>query len=263
MNLEIINTKVFGLKDALYRAGYPMKQGSPENLYQGKDLDVIYPTMETIPSVDYYRECIDTPKTVSNLGSAKTGSGHDSYLKSIIVTFDLKQSLKMGKQLSRYSFLEISSSQSTMHRITKADIKSQCPECVPNDWIEHINGLVLMYNAEPDKIKKADLFEDITDCLPSGYYMWMGIVTNYLQLKTIYHQRKNHKLKDWKLFCNWCEKLPLFKELILSKPETTATDIYESKVDSIREEFPDITFEQMDYMKSLITESFNKGCKIL
>jgi hypothetical protein len=50
-----------------------------------------------------------------------------------------------------------------------------------------------------------------------GYELWMGISTNYLQLKTIYFQRRNHKLDEWKYFCKWIEKLPMFNNLILKK----------------------------------------------
>ena len=40
------------------------------------------------------------------------------------------------------------------------------------------------------------------------------VSTNYLQLKTIYKQRKNHKLKeDWGAICTMIEELP-YKELI-------------------------------------------------
>ena len=53
----------------------------------------------------------------------------------------------------------------------------------------------------------------ISNC-PLGLELWMGITTNYLQLKTIYQQRKNHKLKeDWGVFCDMIEKLPM-SELI-------------------------------------------------
>jgi hypothetical protein len=48
-----------------------------------------------------------------------------------------------------------------------------------------------------------------------GYEMWMGISTNYLQLKTIYKQRRKHKLEEWKYFCDWIETLPQAKELII------------------------------------------------
>ena len=45
--------------------------------------------------------------------------------------------------------------------------------------------------------------------------MWETVQCSYLQLKTIYFQRRNHKLKeDWVTFCDWCETLPMFKELV-------------------------------------------------
>lgn len=43
----------------------------------------------------------------------------------------------------------------------------------------------------------------------------MRVSTNYLQLKTIYKQRRNHKLKeDWGAICNMIEELP-YPELII------------------------------------------------
>jgi hypothetical protein len=39
------------------------------------------------------------------------------------------------------------------------------------------------------------------------------MVTNYQQLKTMYIQRHNHKLKEWHVFCDWCVSLPHFLEL--------------------------------------------------
>ena len=48
---------------------------------------------------------------------------------------------------------------------------------------------------------------------PIGFEMWMGMSTNYLQLKTIYTQRRLHKTDDWREFCKWIETLPMFLEL--------------------------------------------------
>ena len=43
---------------------------------------------------------------------------------------------------------------------------------------------------------------------PCGFILTARITTNYLQLKTIYAQRKNHTLPEWRLFCKWIEQLP-------------------------------------------------------
>lgn len=57
----------------------------------------------------------------------------------------------------------------------------------------------------------------------SGFEMWMTVSTNYLQLKTIWGLRHDHKLReDWQEgFCrDFIEKLPYFKELCLGEGAT-------------------------------------------
>ena len=48
---------------------------------------------------------------------------------------------------------------------------------------------------------------------PSGFTLTAKMITNYRQLKTIYSQRKNHRLPEWREFCKWIETLP-YSELI-------------------------------------------------
>jgi hypothetical protein len=44
--------------------------------------------------------------------------------------------------------------------------------------------------------------------LPSGLEITARMTTNYRQLKTIYQQRKDHRLPEWREFCKWVETLP-------------------------------------------------------
>ena len=53
--------------------------------------------------------------------------------------------------------------------------------------------------------------------LPEGLMLYRDCVTNYQQLKTIYKQRRNHRLAEWHEFCDWIETLPMFKELVLDE----------------------------------------------
>lgn len=209
--MEIKNTKVYGLNESIIRSGYPMRTGEPVNLdsvvVSDKDL-----------------------KRAFKLGKVPSGTGHDNFEKGIIVQFDLKYPQYFTPQLQRYNWIDIVSSQSKMHKLTaKADIHESCNYYVLHDIIDIINELIMSYNTfeKTDypihietfninvKTKKA-LFNYIISNLPMGYEMWMGISTNYLQLKTIYKQRKNHKLEDWKYFCNWIETLPM-SDLIINK----------------------------------------------
>ena len=43
---------------------------------------------------------------------------------------------------------------------------------------------------------------------PCGFRITARMTTNYRQLKTIYLQRRTHRLPAWRAFCGWIETLP-------------------------------------------------------
>lgn len=50
--------------------------------------------------------------------------------------------------------------------------------------------------------------------LPSSYNQRATLMLNYEVLANMYHARKNHKLDEWREFCDWIKTLPYAKELI-------------------------------------------------
>ena len=44
--------------------------------------------------------------------------------------------------------------------------------------------------------------------LPSSYNQKRTVMLNYEVLAGIYPMRKNHKLDEWREFCQWIEELP-------------------------------------------------------
>ena len=96
-----------------------------------------------------------------------------------------------------------------------------------NDTIEHsseyysdavftgLNGETYKINSKEDALYVAWM-QIIANC-PLGLELWMRVSTNYKQLQTIYYQRKNHRLKEWHIFCSFFEHLPYFQELILGQ----------------------------------------------
>ena len=64
--------------------------------------------------------------------------------------------------------------------------------------------------------KKNRQYLEILYSNPAGCLITAGMTTNYRQLKTIYHQRKKHRLPEWRSFCRWIETLPN-SELITGK----------------------------------------------
>ena len=73
------------------------------------------------------------------------------------------------------------------------------------------NKLNEAYKAGDPRVTKKDVddaFYRLIYNIPSGFEYTAGMVTNYRQLKTIYTQRKNHRLQEWRDFCKWIETLP-------------------------------------------------------
>jgi hypothetical protein len=49
--------------------------------------------------------------------------------------------------------------------------------------------------------------------LPSSYNQKRTLMLNYEVLAKMYRERKNHKLDEWHVFCDWIKTLP-YSELI-------------------------------------------------
>lgn len=189
---KIENVNIFGIEDSIKAAKYP-KSVNLESL--------------TSELTDGIKSCLTCP----------TGQGHDNALKGIIVQFDLTFSNKAWVELQRYHFIDFVSSQSTMHKIAKFDLQGQCNQYVDRRIIDIVINKVNEYNRlqkfNPDNPNLNEMYLEILYNIPSGFELTARMTTNYQQLKTIYQQRRHHKLPDWQMFCDWIETLPRFMEL--------------------------------------------------
>ncbi len=211
---KITNVQVYGLAESIYRSGYPMLSSAPKECEFHKNVDNINADINFSPFS--HLSTWDNPHIKRAIKLAKTGNGHDQFLTGIIVNFDLTVSNKCWVECERYIFLNFISSMSTMHRISK--MNTDC--CYNNQVDERIRQIVIekqdIYNKETDENKKKELYLDLLYNIPSGFELTAGMTTNYRCLKNIYNQRKNHKLPDWRVICEWIETLPLAKQLIIN-----------------------------------------------
>lgn len=175
------------------------------------------------------------------LANTPSGSGHQNFLKGIRVSFDIKYPNYFSPELQRYNFVDIVSSTSKMHKLMEMDLDMACSEWVPQYFIDGMRKLVNNYKVikclddkdfvphiftlrngkvKVAKNKKTALYYAFMECInacPQGIELFMRCSTNYLQLRTIYKQRKTHRLiEDWQEgFCqDFIEKLPYFNEFI-------------------------------------------------
>lgn len=145
------------------------------------------------------------------LAQCEKGTGHDQMLTGVIAQFDLTFTVKAWTEAERYHFFDFISSQSTMHRISKFDLTNQYSQYVDKRMIDIMNELKDRYNETQDK-------EDYLRLLysnPCGFKLTAAMTTNFRQLKTIYYQRKNHRLPEWVIFCKQLEAIPEFRSLVL------------------------------------------------
>ena len=206
--LKIFNDRVYGLEESLIASGYPMIAESIEEWDETPNLD----------EKDF--------KRAGKLGNVPTGTGHDNFLKGIIVQFDITYPNYWTPQFQRYHFADIVSSTSKMHRLTKMDLKKSCNEYVDDVVIENLNRWIEIFNSFEKEQKeveidgkiytKYEIYMKIISNCPMGLEQTMRVTTSYLQLKTIYLQRRYHKLKeDWGNFCDLCLTLPHFEVFCL------------------------------------------------
>lgn len=73
-----------------------------------------------------------------------------------------------------------------------------------NAVVDNLNALAARYN----QTKEEAYFQAIRKLLPSGWLIKHKWDANYAVLRNIYHQRKYHRLPEWREFCSWIEMLP-------------------------------------------------------
>lgn len=213
--VEISNIKVYDLKESVIACRNAMRLIPPE--YTDEEFELSLPRAITLAN---------TPQ----------GSGHGNFLCGIRVAFDIKYPSYFTPELQRYHFLDIVTSASKMHKLVQMDLDMCFNKYVPQVFVDEMKKLVARYNRIKEskagatftlrsgEVIVADysdaLYYSFMECIsacPQGIELFMRCTTNYLQLKTIYHQRKNHKLKeDWRegFIDGLIKKLPYYKEFI-------------------------------------------------
>lgn len=153
-----------------------------------------------------------------NLTKMSNGNGaHGQWLTGVRVAFNLTCTNKMFVEAERYRFLEFVSSQSTMHRIAKFDLDQQYNDFVDPRVIDIMKEKVEAYNALEDKTTEdAKLkYLEILYTNPAGFELTARMTTNYRCLLNIYIQRHDHRLPEWREFCQYMyDNLPFFSELV-------------------------------------------------
>lgn len=190
--MKILNVQVYDLYESVIACRNAMRTTLP-----------VYTETEFRESLKRAKKLCQTP----------AGSGHANFRKGIRVSFDIVYPSYLTPQMQRYSFFDIVSSNSKMHKIMEMDFDICCNEWVTEESKALMKRLIAEYKA--DKSEK-NFMRVISNC-PFGIELFMRVSTNYEQLATIYRQRKDHKLPEWReYFCKeFIPSLPYAEEFIM------------------------------------------------
>ena len=167
--------------------------------------------MRTVPS-DYsaedFKRSLVRAKNLASLGS---NSGHPNFLTGIRVSFDVLYPQYFTPQLQRYHFIDIVSSSSKDHRLSKIMMANGYNEYVTEETKANVQKYLDAYNANPSYENYMVL---LSNC-PLGLQLFMRCSTNYMSLRNLYHQRIHDKLKeDWGAVLSMIRNLPYAEDFI-------------------------------------------------
>ena len=135
---------------------------------------------------------------------ASKDGGHNKFLETIVVWLNIRAPRYFWQEFDTYRVGVTKQSESTMHTLLKRALTL-------DDFEKGINPSILTYL---NKLLKAKQFHKLKVNLPEGFLQRRIVCTNYKTLRNIICQRKNHKLKEWKYFCEYIISNVAFPDLL-------------------------------------------------
>ena len=165
------------------------------------------------------------------------GTDHRKFMRMITVYLDITAPLYWWKEFDTYKVGTVANSCSTMHKIADKEftlddfscehLNDDCMACevsggdhfyplssldVLKVAIDALNYWRRRYLATKNK----DDWWQMIQLLPSSYNQRRTVMLNYEVLANIYKSRKNHRLDEWRDFCETIKTLP-YSGLITGK----------------------------------------------
>lgn len=147
------------------------------------------------------------------------------YLRMIHVQFDVTAPLYWWKEFETYKIGTVSNSCSTMHKIAAKEFTlndfshehiGDVPNCDPMYYAALEGTIVALNEARRCFIDTKDkkYWWQMIQLLPSSYNQRRTIDLNFEVLLKQYRERKNHKLDEWHIYCDWIKKNDLLNAII-------------------------------------------------
>lgn len=171
------------------------------------------------------------------------GSEHRKFLRQICVSVDITAPLYWWKEADTYKIGTTANSTSTMHKLTSKPITLDCFETDDFDsnlvyfeskFLEAENTVGMLSDLLIEQLemlrqkyvdtKDKQIWKELVRWLPESWLQTRTWTANYEVIRTMVHQRKDHKLNEWSgkddpskdNFIKWAKSLPYANEFIFS-----------------------------------------------
>lgn len=253
--IKIENSEVLGWDHAIRGMRNPMNSWDKSD----SGWDTGWPSDHGIlvdSDSDSYYECRIGPNDQElMLKLAKAGSVHAKYRRMIVVYADITAPLYWWKEFDTYKVGTVANSCSTMHKIHAKEFELDDfshdhlldrgdllkPEerfnlddmalsavsvngvyrcyVTPERFLQMTCNILNRYRTKFLETKDKRYWWQMIQLLPSSYNQKRTVMLNYEVLAHMYHDRKDHKLDEWREFCKWIEGLPCFEIIVPEEKE--------------------------------------------
>lgn len=227
--IKIEKTQIFGMEAAIRGMRNPMNSWKNSDSYFGPS----YLEDESTFIEPYVGENdLDLMRRLS-----KAGTDHRKYLRMISVYLDVTAPLYWWKEFDTYKVGTVANSCSTMHKIQAKEFTFEDFSCehllssifdpgtaereasaaidpTPEETLQAVIDCLNKARELYLQTKNKTYWWQMIQLLPSSYNQKRTLMVNYEVLANIYKSRKNHKLDEWHVFCDWIEDALPYSELI-------------------------------------------------
>lgn len=240
--IKIENYEVTGWEHAIRGMRNPMNSWEKSD---SKTINSVLKGQDVAPGVEalVYEPCVPYTSIGPNdhelmMKLAKGGPVHAKYRRMITVYVDITAPLYWWKEFDTYKVGTVANSCSTMHKIhaKKFELDDFSYEHLLNEVVEDnvfamplscMNLVISTLNSCRQiylDTKNKTYWWQLIQLLPSSYNQKRTVMLNYEVLVNIYESRKEHKLDEWRKFCQWIEGLP-YSEIITGEVEENVSTL--------------------------------------
>ena len=238
--IKIENTDVYGFEAAVRGMRNPLNSWELSDSFECEHYEEfsdwcdvceyegcqMFKVIHTGPN-EYHIECTAEHKFVIGEKDLKlmhqlalAGDDHGKFARFINVTVDVTAPTYWWLEFDTYKVGTVSNSCSKMHKIHEKefsvdDFSHEHLDKYPIELLSETIRVLNVARREFLETKDKKYWWYLIQLLPMSYNQHRTVQLNYQVLNRIYHARKNHKLDEWHVFCDWVEKLPYFKEIYL------------------------------------------------